>query len=934
MKRMRTSTILCACLLCTAFAGGNPLPVSADNETINHDYTVRIDDPDGNQRLEEDEKVIRTADGGFLGVYSEGSAQNIFVGKAVKLNAQGEEEWTREIVAGYMTRANSVCEDAQGNIYVGGTYQEGMTTHPYVSAFAADGTPLFEKKMEQGAYLQQNVGVERLLPYADGIVAVSNANYVRTDHYTASDVYYNVINANGTEVLSGSLRLNNIIKDACVFGSTLAVIGSSQLVGIDLATGSPIETIEGSGNQYIMADEDAVYLINAAGNKGNLIKYGVEDGKFVASWTYKLPLKSYFTNGYIFPGRNNDLYVVVKQSSDKSPVLMSNLTKDGECVASGTPKFANENVGSGFFYWMGFDSEGNVVLAGHASDYLVYMAKFTPDFQYISAKEYLIGSPAEGFTYSYMRPREALSFGNKMVASCYIRHIDENEGYYPYIAQWDLDGDMNIDWSHIAEPGATPSVRTNSVVAASDGGTYVAVHTRTKMIIRHFDADGQKVWETPLLSEEYSGIPDIMRLATLSNGTLIGLGTIAQDPLQWGTDISIICAFSPQGQLLWNAYSQASDEYFEPYVGGLMVSPNDDIYALTYPALCAGNDYPMLLTKITKDGQRQFTKALPSGCQQVAINAASMDAQGLITAAGYVIDDNWTKRPFVARLDGEGELKYFNICFKDAAKPMVFVGAYTNAEGETFATGKTDTGTSSQDAPVYCKLTVEGDVAFEAYESDINGYFNNVGPVEGGLVFSGIKADNMGGLGWIRKVNANMETIWETTYGDYDTFMTHMSPANALDFAGYTIAEDGLTRLFVAQFDANGNLMSDYVGEPVPDAGTGLYIASMAATDGKIYVVANTQETNNVAISLLDGYSVASATSVKALAGDAAISYQGSRLAVEGATSINLYSASGALVASAASGSINVKAVPAGLYILSASTPNGAKHTKIMLGKR
>lgn len=527
---MKTTTILGASLLLAAFGVGTaPARAQEPTQKLSLDYTVSIDDPSGNQRLEEEQKVIRTADGGFVAVYTEGNPQNIYIGKVVKLDAAGQPQWQRDIMPGKLTYCNTLCEDAGGNIYVGGTYQDDFETHPYVSALASDGTPLFEKKMEHGSYNPAGTGMKRLLPYAGGIVAVS---YVKAS-YLSSTAYYSVLSPAGAETLSGSVALNGTPQDATVSAGILSIMCPSQLAGIDLAGGQAIETLEGSSNQYLKEAPDGFYLLTGAGAEGVLKKYTVADGKYSEAWSCSVALTDNFINGYIFPGRQDDVYVVIKQFNDYKPVVMCDISAQGQLLKSGTPSFKSKEVGGGYFYNLGFDSEGNIVLAGHATDYLVYMAKLTPDFQYLDAKEYLIGSPAQGFTFSYMRPDQAIAFDNKMVAASFIRRLDENDGYFPYVAQWDLDGDMDIAWKQIYEPGATPNAAVRAVAGAADGGSYAAVRTRTAMSLRHFDANGRKVWDAPVTAQyEYMGTPEIQRLATLSDGTVIGLGSVAETPGQ------------------------------------------------------------------------------------------------------------------------------------------------------------------------------------------------------------------------------------------------------------------------------------------------------------------------------------------------------------------------------------------------------------------
>lgn len=395
----------------------------------------------------------------------------------------------------------------------------------------------------------------------------------------------------------------------------------------------------------------------------------------------------------------------------------------------------------------------------------------------------------------------------------------------------------------------------------------------------------------------------------------------------------MICAYSPEGEPLWSVCTEPSEAYYNPTVGGLMITPADDIYALTIPALSSTDTLPLVLTKVSKEGELLWTKSMDTGYSQVIINSSSMNAQGNITAAGYVVDTSWNMRPYVAKADAEGELKYFTVCMADADKSMIFNSAYTDAQGYTYAAGKTETYSASEDAPVYVKLTPEGTVEFEQYQPETNGFFNNVGPTDDGIILSGTKYDLNGDLGWIRKVDTDLQTVWDKSYGDFSTYMTNMSPANALDFAGYTTDANGVTRLFVAQFGADGELLNNYVGEAVSNSKSNLELVPLAVADGRLMAAANVQEATNIFASLLNCYTMPGESGLKAIADDALWSRRGSVITVEGASAVNLYSASGALIAAFPASRIDVAAVPAGIYILRAQTPAGEKTAKLMLTK-
>lgn len=782
------------------------------------DWRLTIDNAMSHPKIESDAKIIRLAEGTFAGICTIGDSKKIFVARLVKLDANGEIQWSRDVEGIMQAEAKSVAQGVNGTIYVAGRMVRDNSFCAFVAEFTTDGT---QKKVISLYNGEKELGSVRLKSFSDGVVCTCPEYLYSAE--TRGYVYktkYTVLDNNLNEVRVDDVTMDGYCKGVWVIDNYLIVASDKLMCGANITTGQNIEPCKMNGCLNAVLSGKNIYALTNDNVNQTVVKFAIADDKIIQEWEANTSLPKTTFYSMLVVNANQEVVAVIKNINGN--FNMVRISNEGVKLNAVRNIFQDNNLSKSYCYGMDFDDEGNVILTGMGNNFQVYIAKFSSELAFKEAKYYIIGDPAI-YSYSYMRDEQPIFFEGKMACACYIRKLDRIDGHFPYFAQWDLAGETSLDWAEILQPGNIPDQSVVGSTMDSDGNILTCVSYNAGVDLCKYSATGELAW-----SYRISALS--VQPKTLSDGSFVFAdynGNVEQK----------LNVLSKNGEKIWSK-KLFSDEKILPQIIDMEVSTDNEIYVVAQKPSEDWSQQLIVVEKYDGEGNLIWNKTLPHDSYgDVNVQKCCLDIEDNLVLCGTATGNDYVGHPSMMKVTKNGEVIFHKVLFTDSKIQMSFVDVWTDKTGNILCAG----GSNGNSSPLYAAFDKNGDVIYSDFDPEVSGYYTCVGSINGNAVFSGVFSDDTSTFGRVLMMAPDGKEIWSRDYRNGNAMFTMSAKVQPLVFAGYTYDDNNNVREIVVTYDENGDLvgqcLSDLIFNPKDQ-----YI--LTSISGNVNSVATTSTTS------------------------------------------------------------------------------------------
>lgn len=799
----------------------------------------------GYAQKEDDEKMVRCADGSWIGIYTKGAGSLLYEAQVVKFGQDGSVKWETPVQMGHNTTARCLTEDGAGNIYVAGTtVDKDGNTHVYSAHLDANGKIIASKALPAEGNVEE---VNAIYAIGDGAMVV----YTIYQRWEDIDINFVNINSSGEETgritCNAQYGPNQVLKS----GSNIVAITNAGIYGVDLSSMKAISAMTNIPMYSGYAEGSNLYVIYRTNGSINVRAYDMLKNPFTEVWTCLTNVDETYYMCYVYKMDNGNVYATVKRDDYMDFVIID---PTGKLVK----KQVNINLGDeaakgGFCYDFNIGSDGNYIFTGQSNDFRIYVSKVSPEGKNIYCKFYVFNA-SEGCVYCYMRENQSEFVGDNLAICSFVRKRDINKGYYPYFVMLNTSNDNPTEeWVDIFQPGEVPVNTITSVAIDGSGNTYATATINTTPYLLKYDTEGKILWEREIAAPDAKTL-EIYKVVTLHDGTPIVSGFISKEGTEgWDEPEIPLWAYNPDGQLLWNKSVVDFDKYSYPRVNAIAVDKNDNIYLASNAYTPTMSATQVVVTKFDASGNLLWDNPYTYPLGTIFCENMNIGDDETINISGYAYGDDWKSRAALLKITSAGKEVFLSTGYNDSETGKEFFNAYSDKDGKTFACGYDQ----EMGYAIIAAFDANGKAIWEQSYPDRSGVFYNIGPSSDNIVVSG-SAINQGlkcAVGIVKCFDKNGGEKWEKQYENGSTYFLYSDPSDILTCIGFTQNQDGSISELLVRYDADGVEKGYFKGARITCKADKFNISGVASDNGKIAVSGYYALDRVVSIGLVGVYS-------------------------------------------------------------------------------
>jgi|GEM_PF-3543270 len=899
----------------------------------------------------EESQMIKTADGGYVGVYTNGDGMNISAGYVKKMAADGTTLWEQKIQLGASTTSERLTQASNGNIMVIGSAVVEGNTRAYVATYNNAGEQLAVELMPD-AY--KTCYTSAILTYGDQEVAVFA--FIKSDG-TQANTYFTV---DGNGKVTGSHETDKALtsyygnyyvqnpNDVVISGHYMLLAFNSKYMVWNLNTGEA--TVTDAENSYVFgaANTSTGIALAYKNTNGNIAVTHLVPGEsgLTTEWTKASSIAASYYFAFVTVDKDDNIYVT-RRVWDSNAFVMLDKAGNIKHECAQLPFDSDEAAKYSFVYTAGQDQDGNYVFIGHAAygiDFKPYIAKVNSEDQLVSLRKYIID---DAYMYGYTRKSMSFFDGDKLIIYGYLRAGDTNLGYSQYFAQFDLADSTSQVWDNISDPGRIPTIIPIAGVADKDNNSYVIANSNNVAVLFKYDADGNELWNATVPSVFNQCLPQ--GIVMLDNGNIvIGGYEYNSNSTQYTQSYqSFASCFSPSGDNLWHKTMGNTEAYY--YMQGKKLLKTADgnvlMFSTAYDALDSVSSLEYrgitVMQKLNADGNIMWEKDINLDTISFNIEGAHLDkADNIVITANYFNADR-QRNPIIGKFDKDGNQIFITSVLVDV--PLQTPAGWTDDEGNTYAAGAAQINWYYYG--FYIILDSEGSLVNYALDPRNGSYYDVTGKDDMALL-CGTFSDttdvvNYTVKGEIMAINSDGRQLWQNIYsnGDASTYLFYATIDQEISALGYVYGNDGWVDETLLELDMDGNI-TNQVATPVGYTSSSnygeqgyylgqnrFYALSYNRPASPLYVgIVNCYERNSVGSGVTEKQVVDSRDNISVVRNGDLLTAQGSNV-----NGITVYNMMGARVAAAMGNTVNVADLSHGVYVVTVTTTTGNHAVKVRL---
>lgn len=811
-------------------------------QEVSHDWTAVIDIAEGATSCE-DGQLIPTSDGNCVGIYTTGGQGDIYAGRIVKMDMQGNTLWQQPIQAITSTTAQRVAEGPNGCYYVTGTTLDGASTTPYIAKFTAEG------QLDQTIII--DAGADRCMigdftALADGLVffASTRSDVTYTGKYVYRYYDYDLTEQAASDYApSGSISVPvNVVTNEV---ATIAVIENGAYVEGKLyifATGSSEAPKLRNGGYSSGAADDEDFYFAFKGTDGYWVeRCSYSDGYLNTKWASETV--DFSTNYYttvVKPCQDGNVYLWHKSNSSHRVAKFSGETGAVDWCQSIVPGLGQTSIGDGFAYTLGVAENGDFVAGGHSGDFKVFWYRLAAETgEYVSSMVDIVN---DRYAYAYTFDEMSSFAEDTFYFSGYMRDGNGSNANIPFFATYDIEDPSQHLWCSMPECGYVPCDYPGTGVIAEDGCSYIALTISSQPALGKYDAKGELLWSSKC-GDDLQGQGRFVHINADGSIALVSAGQTAS----YYEYPTVVSSFTANGELV-AANILPTDSYFATQLCASWLE-GDEVMVIS-----SGYDNmwnrAIIIEKVAFDGTN--ASVFVPITSNLTPYDAKIDQNGAILVFGYNYDSNYSLHPCIAKIKADGTIVYETAIA--TAMDGEFFDAWSDSEGRTYAVGMVDNAYA-----YYALLDAEGELMDEQ-KTDCLGYFETVSGVDDDPILVGTltPAGTTTIVGRVMRLSSGtVDALWSTDLSSsIYTYALELSVAeDALVVAGYetdgsTVAE------MVAAISKEGELLSKSVTESIPNVNDDYFISNLSTAGDKALVLSARSVANSIYVGYASMYTI------------------------------------------------------------------------------
>ncbi len=834
--------LLTIALGCLTICHSHPMQAQESSGSVTWDWTSVIDIAEGGTSCE-DGQLIPTSDGNCVGIYTTGGGGNIYEGRIVKLDMEGQTLWQRQIQAITSTTAQRVAEGPDGTLYVAGTTMDGANLKPYVVSFDKDGNENNAIVLEDA---EDKILIGALTVLSDGLAIQyttrNNTTYKGSYYYKYFDfALEEKASSHYTSSSTISVPVNVVANDKAL----VVVLASGYYVDgqiLVFPTGSSDSPKTFSGDyQAGYADAEDFYFVKSTSNAYAVERCAFENGYFNTKWSTTLEFEYNYYSPMVKACEDGNVYFWHKTNSVHRIAKLS--AENGSIEWTKQLVIDDTDICEGYAYTLGVAENGDFVAGGHTGDFKVFWYRLaSSDGAYVSSISEVVN---DEFAYAYTYD-EMSSFSEDTFFFCgFLRELDYTAGHTPFFVAYDIDYPDQHLWVTMPECGYVPSDYPGEGLIATDGSVYVALTVSNSPALAKYSEEGEFLWYSKC-GEGITGKGLFLNLN--EDGSITLVGTSEGD--SYSTTYTLVANFTPEGSLI-SSVTLSNDVMMPSMLNAHWME--DGRIVVTTNAYDSMWNRSILIEIISKDGNVESI-TIPT---TINLNpySAMIDQNENIVVFGYSFDAEYVYHPAVMKIDLEGNVVYETELLANGQ----LWDAWSDSEGRTYVVGS-----CNGNYAYYGLLDANGNTIEEVETKDL-GYYEQVkgekdqpvivGPLalEGTYKIIGRIAALVPGTTTMQWIN-DIESAENPTYVLAVNVMENAYAVAGYEDMGSQVAE------FLVLVDKEGNLLSKEIASAIPNNNDDYYIASLATNANQALALSCRSIANLIYVGYATKYNITTGT--------------------------------------------------------------------------
>jgi len=884
----------------------------------------------------EDSKLIKAADGNYVGVFTNGDGSLISAGYVKKIDVNGNTLWKNKIQPGSSTNALKLTQGSNGKIYVVGSTLVGGRNHAYVAIYTNDGTEVSVNVLPQG---YAACSVSNIFNYGKQFVLTY---VVKKDNNTFAYMR-SIIDANGNATSTDEAVIDDGLSEYYPYSTLITgnylLFMSDTFYAIWSLTDASNFTLNKEYTKYYDAKNTSTGVAlgyQSANNTLGVMHLVPSDNGLTTEWTRETNISTNYYYTFMSVDGNDNIFVTLRgyynpafaMLNSKGTILHQNPMID----------FGDSNFNSSFIYSTGMDNDSNFVFVGHGNNYQVYIAKLDQNDNTVSAKSYPIN---DSYAYSYSYFDQSFFDGDKIMVYGYLNSGNYYDGYAQYFAQFNMGGQTSQVWANITNPGNIPSISPIAGVADAENNSYVIAQSNYKPVLFKYDADGNELWSTMLPITYNQCTP--CQIALQADGNLVIAGYERDADNQTDYDnayLNFLTCYSPTGEKVWYKTYGNGDDFTQPKAFNMLQNASGDLFVISQ-GLANGtgsyqNRYGALIQKMNANGEIQWQKTIKTDTVGFIPNSAAFDQQGNIVVTGYYYNSNYQLCSILGKFDANGNKLYITTVSADV--PLQFYKSWTDSEGNTYAAGRAQI--NWYDYGFYVVLNNEGGLLGSAVDLRGGSYYDVNGKDNTALICGTFNDTiNAGTLhGEVIAIDKQGNQLWQNIYtnGDASTYLYFVLPDKDITALGCTYSSNNVDAALI-EISSDGTKTNEVLASAGEVSIYNYSAHNYFLGENRIYTLTSKMPVNPYRFGIVNCFSRPQETGVNELSvsndNNIKVLRNGDILIANGDNilGVNLFNMMGITITTSSGNSVNVAGLAPGIYIVNIHTTTGIKAVKVRI---